>query len=655
METEELLRKKRELLEKKRQILAYQESLMYEPSKPSSAAILANAVGQGASLGFKDEIEALGAGAKEFVTTPGSFEQRKEAFDIGREQDWVESQIRNQEFQAARPMLNFSGEAAGGMAVGGAGARQLEPVLRNVPALPRMMGIGSAEGAAYGAGTAQPGERLAGAGQGAILGGTATPVVGAAGSATMSVLRPAAKRLGDALLGSPRNKAVREIMSALDADDITRDEAIALMRQMGPNAVLADIGPTTQRAGRAVTSQMGPGASQARRFLDTRQRQQQMQLQQAARRAAGADDFDSGIIDIVNRAESEAGPIYDEVFEQVLDVTPAMLDYLKRPAMITARRRAGAMLRNEGFSTEIVDDVTDVRYMDAIKRALDDQIGSAVRAGNNNQARVLTTLKRDFVSELDSQVPRYAEARNVFSGESAMREAAELGRTVFSNNRIGQNDAMELFTQMTDSERQAARIGFLEWLNDEMARTSVNRATVANKFEQVPRFRNIVRSLFEDQTAVQEFLNTAATEAQFSRTRNFITGGSPTARIQADRGALTSGLLETAVDASVSPTSAIGSVLRLVKGNTQLTPEVLEEMGNLLFNPNVVPRDLRESAVMAPFNIPRMRPTTAAGVAGGFVGSQVGPYDALMQAAQVAAPGLFPERRQLMAEELRKR
>jgi hypothetical protein len=161
-------------------------------------------------------------------------------------------------------------------------------------------------------------------------------------------------------------------MRALDADDLTSPEAIAMLRELGPNGVLADVGDATGRLGRATTAQSGAPASRARRFLDERQLAAQESLRQTARRAASGGGFDEGIVSVINNAESAAAPIYNEVYSQVLDVTPPMMDMLRRPAMVQARKKAAVMLRNEGFSSEIVDDVTDVRYMDAVKRALQD-------------------------------------------------------------------------------------------------------------------------------------------------------------------------------------------------------------------------------------------------------------------------------------------
>ncbi len=623
---EELLQQKRDLLEQKKNKLIEQRSIMFESPPVSKTRAGLTALTQGLTFGFSDEIGSALRASREANRIGGvgaDLEQQSEAFDLEFERAMTESEFRRNELRKAFPMITFGGEVAGGAVTGGAAFKAATPLLKNIPTVPRLMLAGGAEGAAFGAGMARPGERAEGATIGGLFGLGLTPVAAGAGVATMSALRPVARRLGDSLLGTPKDRAVREIMAALDADDITKSEALTLMRSMGPNATLVDLGDTLARQGRVVTSEMGAGASRAKRFLDTRQVFQQKALQQQARRATGTNDYDRGIIELVNNAETKAAPLYDEIYSEVVDISPAMLDLLERPAMKVARKKAATILKNEGFSSEIIDDVTDVRYLDAIKRALDDQIGRSVRAGTGNQTRVLTGLKKQFVSEIDVQVPTYKEARSIFAGEQAIKRAADFGRNMFVGKKFRVADAREIINEMGESEIRAARVGFLDWLSDELAGTSIRRSTLSNKFADVPKFRQMAQLLFPDQRSVNDFLNAATTEARFAQTRNFITGGSPTARIGADRDAMTLGFLETAATAASTPEGMIASAIRLIKGNTKLTPEVLEEMAEILFNPKTIPTELRVNPLMAPFNIPRTAPSTTAGIASGATGSQV--------------------------------
>lgn len=604
--------------------LEIQKSIMYEREQaPSMSEAVTTGLSQGLTFGFADELGAIRSGLDAATDVP--LGQKREAFGLGYDTSMAEDEFRRNEVREAFPKTMFGGEVIGGGTTGGLTlglARNTS--LKNLPIVPRVLGVGASEGALYGAGMSSPGDRLSGAGVGALTGAVGTPLALGATSTLAVPLRGAAKRLGESLFGTPRDRAVKEIMKALDAEDITVREADQLIRQMGRNATLADLGDGPGRLGRVVTSEMGKAASGAKRFLDFRQTQAQNELRQAARRATGATNFDQGVVSIINGAESKAKPIYDEVFSEVLDVNGVMLDLLQRPAMKQARAKAARILRNEGFADNIVDDVTDVRYMDAVKRALDDMERAAIRAGRSNEARVLGNLRREFVSEIDSQVPRYAEARSIFAGEASVRDAAELGRTMFKGQGVSASDAAEQIGRMSEAELQAARAGFLEWLSDELAGQSVNRNTIFNKFSEVPKYKQMVQLLFPDQNAVTEFLERSAALSQFGKTRNLVTGGSPTAMRQADRGTMQQGVADVAVNAALEPTSGIRSALQLIKGNTQITPEVLTEIGNILFNPNVVPSQALRRGPARLFDVPKTPPLIAAGIAGGSVGSQMG-------------------------------
>ena len=135
-------------------------------------------------------------------------------------------------------------------------------------------------------------------------------------------------------------------------------------------------------------------------------------------------------------------------------------------------------------------------------------------------------------------MPRYAEARSIFSGEQSIRSAAEFGSTVFGKPSIRLADAVEQIQAFTPTELQAARLGFLDWLADEAAKTSTRSNRLVNKFAEQPRLQELTRAIFPDQGAVNDFINAASTRQTFGQTRNTVLGGSPTARIQSDRGGL---------------------------------------------------------------------------------------------------------------------
>ena len=57
---------------------------------------------------------------------------------------------------------------------------------------------------------------------------------------------------------------------------------------------------------------------------------------------------------------------------------------------------------------------TSLVYWDHVKRALDDMVAKAERAGNNNEARIISNTRRDMRNQMDESFPEYKEARSLY-------------------------------------------------------------------------------------------------------------------------------------------------------------------------------------------------------------------------------------------------
>jgi hypothetical protein len=139
---------------------------------------------QGASFGFADEIsDRLGAGIAALATDQSYGDMLQEARGLTKER-------QKRQFEQ-HPVASIASNVAGGLVTGGAGAATktgtaIGNLLRSGNLAARVGKgalAGATSGAAYGAGTAEDGKRLDGAGQGSIYGGiagAALPAVGAA-------------------------------------------------------------------------------------------------------------------------------------------------------------------------------------------------------------------------------------------------------------------------------------------------------------------------------------------------------------------------------------------------------------------------------------------------------------------------------------------
>ena len=160
----------------------------------------------------------------------------------------------------------------------------------------------------------------------------------------------------------------------------------------------------------------------------------------------------------------------------------------------------------------------------------------------------------------------------------------------------------------------------LDDLAETLSKQSENR-NVAKRIVEVPRFRQLAQLVFPDKDALESFLNTAAAESTFSKTRNTILGGSPTARILSDRKAATDSIGGLLFDGVTNPGSTMAQALRSTLNNSKLTDDVLKELGDILLDPKVVPEALKPPRFSFNFT---PNPVRTAGLIGGAVGSQVG-------------------------------
>lgn len=393
------------------------------------------------------------------------------------------------------------------------------------------------------------------------------------------VTLPTVKDIAD----SPSRKAQRLLAEALERDGLTPDEAVARLQQLGPEARLADLGENLSGLARATTAKPGPARTTAKDFLDTRQKGQQSRLTKAAG-VQGTKEFKEAFATAMRDRKSKASPLYDEAYEAPLDLSsPQMTALLERPSMKRALKDAAKIVADEGGGTG------HVRLMDAAKRSLDDKIGAAVRSGKREKARRLTMLKNELLTEVDRQVPAFKQAREVYAGEAAMRDAAQLGRNLLTK-KLDLDDIEVMIKDMGEGELRAFQMGTMRGLVDKLEGTANNR-NVAGKLIESPRAREVLELAFPDEASLKRLLDVADAESLFSQTRNKVQGGSPTARIQQETSSLES--TASAVE-NIARSPLMGTAREVLQrlGIGKVSDKTLQEVGQLLFRSTRPPKGM---------------------------------------------------------------
>lgn len=177
---------------------------------------------QGATFGTSDEItDRIGSAIAPYIPEfmGGNPEVMKDStYDSRLQEARAGSKDRLAAQMQEHPVISIGSQLAGGVLTGGAGATtkagsSLASSLRsgNIAARVAKGGLaGAASGAAYGAGTAEEGKRLEGAGQGALIGGVGGAVIPAAGAALRGVKNAIIPRVANGEVARLAKKALEE-------------------------------------------------------------------------------------------------------------------------------------------------------------------------------------------------------------------------------------------------------------------------------------------------------------------------------------------------------------------------------------------------------------------------------------------------------------
>jgi hypothetical protein len=288
-------------------------------------------------------------------------------------------------------------------------------------------------------------DRAIGAGEGAIVGipvGAVAPVVGHAVGKGIAAISNRAGTEG---------KAAGKVLNALERDGVTPATLQSRLDSIGPQAMIADIGPNATQQAAVIAASPGPGQQTIRGAINARNAGASGRVTNAVNMAMGG-PVNYGQIerDIITRRSNAAGPLYRQAYAVPLPPIQEVQDVLATPTGRAAASRAARLSQDEGLPF----DPNTVRGVDLIKRTLDDVVSEGQRTGRNNEARIIGNLRDRLVTAVDNHVPEYAMARDAFAGESAIRDALQAGRNLFSDQLTPQEIGDQLVA-MTSSERDA--------------------------------------------------------------------------------------------------------------------------------------------------------------------------------------------------------
>lgn len=540
-----------------------------------------------AFFGFGDNINgAIGAMAGE---------------DYARTRDTYRTDLR--QAQADHPMETAAGGVIGAalptLATGGlaTGAGTLGTMGRGAV-------LGAVEGGLQGAGNADGQNVIAntgrGAGLGFFIGGAAPALVGAGGAVKNAVKNPTTGVI-DSMFGIANGRKANDaILGALKSSGNKADDIAAMLakaaQQGQPEFRMMDaLGTAGQRQASGLARQGGDAGTEIADFLRQRQLDQGDRVGGFVEDAFGLRGTTAAkTTDALTAARGDAA----DVAYSAARGNAAPVDIRGALGAIDSRiggmqgagivgdgidaKLAGYRARLAGDGKGLGAGVTGAELSDFdrvlnLKQAVQDDIGAAVRAGRNNEARELGKLVTELDSALEGSSDMYRTANDGFREASKVIGAVDDGAAMSKGGRYG--DTVPAFSAMNPAQQGAARIGYGDDLMGKLERVTSPTANRAKPLTSTKRV-NEADAMTLDPALYRDRLGR---ENTMWETQNRALGGSRTADNMADQEAM-SQLAGGAMDAARSAANLqfgdtvakIGSMLGpIAKGQNDATRQLI--------------------------------------------------------------------------------
>lgn len=414
---------------------------------------------------------------------------------------------------AVAPLGLLGSTATGGQMLGMSGT------------LPQRVGAGLASGGLIaGADTAARGGDLSEI--------SAMTGIGAAAGAAFPLAERAISPIVSAVRGQvPISSEARLLSRALTDDSVPANQIGPRLQELGPDAMIADLGPNLQRQAGALASTPGPGQQTVRQSIADRAAGTSGRvLDDVARTIGTGPDASLLAEEIIARQAAASDPLYKAIRMEAIQPTPALRNIMGTPLGRRATNEAMQLAANDqippnaGFTVGMAD------YM---KRALDDIAAEAFRTGKTNQARQARNMARVITHEVDRLVPAYRDARQAFAGPAQVLEALEEGQSMFRNT-VSPADLRRTLEGMTDSQREAYISGARSAVQDMLGTARNDALQVRNTFLRGWNQEKLKILLGED--VARDLVRSINREMQYANTHHIVSGNSETAARQLAQG-----------------------------------------------------------------------------------------------------------------------
>jgi hypothetical protein len=410
---------------------------------------------------------------------------------------------------------------------------------------------------------------------------------------------------------SAEDDAYLRIARSMTRQRQTPEQLGEVVSGLGPRGMVADSGDAMRNLLRDATNRPSGAEDIARKALNLRQ-QGQLEggeftirpssgriMDQAAEGLGvpGKQYYDEIETQLTAR-KAAADPAYAKMREAAPVDAKELNAFSAAPIFKDAYNRAKAISEKEfvtvpGVEGEVimplpdkVPDFLDWRTLDLMKQGLDDLVKEAKveGIGANSQGATKGFLKR-FVNRLDELNPDYKVARDAFAGPTAMKDAVEAGRSVFSEDAPVVSKAI---ADLTESEREMYRVGALQGLKDKLGNTDVTYDAARKAGILKPNQLELFKELFPSREKFAEFADMLVKEQTMFQTKGAVLGNSSTAKqlLQAadnDESPVET-LVQGGLDAKTGNVMGLVRALGRIGGPAKMSEPTSEALASILTN-----------------------------------------------------------------------
>jgi uncharacterized protein YbjQ (UPF0145 family) len=287
-----------------------------------------------------------------------------------------------------------------------------------------------------------------------------------------------------------------------------RNELIAAMRGGRPNDFMFEaLGEEGVIAAQGAAQPGMAGATDIAEALGRRGEEQYARINSAVSKLAGGKNISSSLEELGRVKKDEASPIYEQAYKVPVNVNSPEFQAVeltrRLPEFQAGQTRGERIWRLETNNPDgKFKQLPYFRQIQYIKEGVDDQIGSLIKKGDLAQAGALIGRKNEWLGQVDTMNPLYGDARQMWAGAAAQKNALELGEKMlgtpgYSPTGARWREIQAAYAKMSEAEKVAFSVGMydraIQMAGDQAATAtgnSVSRRMMTPNTEQ--RIREIL-------------------------------------------------------------------------------------------------------------------------------------------------------------------